>query len=271
MYEYLAVAFLATCAAAIAWYCMLHEPFNLSLDEGELYFSDLPQELDGLRILFIGDLHIRQWDYRILWVNEQIKNAKADIVLLSGDIVEPSGLDVLPDFLSLLNAPLGTFMVPGNNENLEFDKEELFGIFRAKGVKLLLNESAKANDALDIVGVDDPSREREDLDKALSQSRCDVFKILLAHTPEIFPQAREKAIPLTLSGHTHGGQVRFPIIGAVWTDTPRTGLKYGSGYFNEDDCQMVVTRGVGMSKLPIRCLCAPQIHILTLRKNQSPA
>jgi predicted MPP superfamily phosphohydrolase len=267
MFEYILGATALCASTALGWYMTIHEPFNLSLDERELTFDGLPSSLDGLRILFIGDLHIRQWDYRTLWVNDQIKNLKTDIVLFSGDIVEPSGIDILPEFLALLQSPMGTYMVPGNNENLEFNRDELFVLFRQNGVKILLNEAAAVNECLDIVGVDDPSRENEDLEKALSQSRDDSFRILLAHTPEIFPQACKAQIPLTLSGHTHGGQVRLPLLGALWTDTPRTGLKFDCGHFEEADSQMVVTRGVGMSKLPIRCLCSPQIHVLTLRKN----
>ena len=267
MFEYILGATALCASTAIGWYMTIHEPFNMSLDERELSFAELPSSLDGLRILFIGDLHIRQWDYRLLWVNDQIKNLKSDIVLFSGDIVEPSGMDILPDFLALLQSPMGTYMVPGNNENLEFNRDELFDVFRQNGVKILLNEATKVNEHLDIVGVDDPSRENDYLEKALTQSRKDAFRILLAHTPEIFPQACKEQIPLTLAGHTHGGQVRLPMIGAVWTDTPRTGLKYDCGYFQEEGCHMVVTRGVGMSKLPIRCLCRPQIHVLTLRKN----
>ena len=266
MYEYLVGATALCASTALGCYMMVYEPYNLSLDERELTFPQLPPSLNGLRILFIGDLHIRQWDYRILWVNEQVKNLQADIVLFSGDIVEPSGMKVLPDFLSLLQSPMGTYMVPGNNENLEFEGNELFDVFRQNGVKILLNESIRVHEDLDILGVDDPSRENDDLDRAVLHSRANVFRILLAHTPEIFPDACNAAIPLTLSGHTHGGQVRLPLVGAVWTDTPRTGLKYDCGHFCEDGCQMVVTRGVGMSKLPIRCLCGPQIHLLTLCK-----
>jgi len=87
--------------------------------------------------------------------------------------------------------------------------------------------------------------------------------ILLTHTPDIFPDARELEFPLVLAGHTQGGQVRLPLVGALTTDT-RLGRKYASGLFLEGRSALFVTRGVGTSRLPVRFLCPPEAAVITL-------
>ena len=123
----------------------------MEFDERELFFDNLPLELEGKTIFFCGDLHLRQWDYRILWVQHKIIESKADLILFSGDMVEESGIHLLEDFLSpfshcsesstldKLFAPLGMFFVPGNNENGLIDKASVFRIFEEMNFVVLLN------------------------------------------------------------------------------------------------------------------------------------
>ena len=251
--------------SSLACYTCLHEPFNMKVDERELFFEGLAAELDGLEILFISDLHIRRWDYRVLWVHDQLCKREAPLILLGGDMVEESGREVLREFLPVLKAPMGVYMVAGNNENEQEDREKLFEEFEDHGVVVLRNQALRVKDSLTILGVDDPSEEQDDLFAACEDWDRESFAILLSHTPEVFPEAGRYAIPLTLAGHTHGGQVRLPLLGALYTDTPRTGLRYVSGHYRQGSSQMLLSRGIGMSKLPLRCLCSPQIHCLTLR------
>jgi hypothetical protein len=316
------VAIVIIPAFVLLLYATLYCPFQMELDKRELFFDNLPDELDGKTIFFCGDLHLRQWDYRIIWVQHQMKKAAADLILFSGDIVEESGVPFLEEFLSPLSmgevavedsvagdstvaatvaddstvprtfAPLGMCFVPGNNENHLKDKEAVFSVFEKIGFKVLLNSSFRAGPRLVIAGTDDPSRNHDDLELTMTRSLTNAggmtehrfseikeygeieisdrdFIIALTHSPELFPLCVDKKIPLTLAGHTHGGQVRAPWIGALWVDTPRTGGKYDAGIFEEKGCQLLVTRGVGMSKLPLRCLCNPEVHLLTLRKGCS--
>jgi len=286
----------------LLFYVSIHSPFAMELDKRELYFDNLPEKFDGLTIFFCGDLHLRRWDYRIVWVQHQLIQAKADMILFSGDMVEESGMSKLEEFLEPLEAPVGLCFVPGNNENGLDDKERAFEMFKEAGFDVLINSSVRLADNLVVAGTDDPSRHHDDLDEALATctngrsadcyNRDDGdeahgdgddegskfttgcyeidgasdFIIGLTHTPELFPHCLENNIPLTLCGHTHGGQVRVPYFGALWVDTPRVKGRYDAGLFEEDGCQLLVTRGVGMSKLPMRCMCNPQVHLLTLRK-----
>ena len=277
MFLYLTFFVLSILALILLFYGTITCPFLMELDERELFFENLPLELDGKTIFFCGDLHLRQWDYRILWVQHKILETKADLILFSGDIVEESGISLLQDFLTPLSAPLGMCFVPGNNENGLKEKSEVFSMFENVGFEVLLNSSFRICPGAVVAGTDDPSRNHDDLagaleniqesDGTLSGNVLDEdFVIALTHSPELFPHCIEKKIPLTLCGHTHGGQVRLPYIGAVWIDTPRTKGKYDAGIFDEEGCKLIVTRGVGMSKLPVRCLCNPEVHLFTLRK-----
>lgn len=92
--------------------------------------------------------------------------------------------------------------------------------------------------------------------------------ILLSHTPDIFPDAAELGIPLTLAGHTQGGQVRLPWIGALVTDT-RLGRDYAAGLFTRGPSRLYVNRGIGTTRIPIRFLCPPEAAVLTLRASPS--
>jgi hypothetical protein len=87
--------------------------------------------------------------------------------------------------------------------------------------------------------------------------------VLLSHTPDIFPDARDLGIPLVLAGHTQGGQVRIPFYGAVITDT-RLGREYASGLFVEEGITLFVTRGIGTTRVPVRFLCPPEAALITL-------
>jgi len=248
-----------------AWGLVVTAPYRLQMDEREFSIEGLASEWDGLRIFFLGDLHMRRWGYRETWVLDRIRRCRPDLIVSTGDLVESDGVEAFCEWLSFVNAPLGFYMVPGNNENLEHDTSELFPRLQLAGVTVLVNEWKDLGHGFRLVGVDDPSRGRDDIEKACQGLPEDGVALLLAHTPELFLEAAERDMALVVAGHTHGGQIRFPGIGALWTDTPRTGRAYDCGLFESAGTKMLLTRGIGVSKLPIRLLCSPEVHLLTLR------
>jgi predicted MPP superfamily phosphohydrolase len=99
------------------------------------------------------------------------------------------------------------------------------------------------------------------LDEALHEVPQDVYTILAFHAPGFFDQVAGR-VPLTLAGHTHGGQVRFPLVPVFWL--PRGSGRYLEGWYGADDSRMYVSRGIGTSTLPIRFLCRPELAIITV-------
>jgi hypothetical protein len=102
------------------------------------------------------------------------------------------------------------------------------------------------------------------LDQALTGVDPDAFRLMLAHSPDIMPDAVEEKIDLVLAGHTHGGQVRFPFVGATVCPS-RYGTRYAAGLYREGRTTLYVNRGLGTVRFPVRFLCRPELALLTLR------
>jgi predicted MPP superfamily phosphohydrolase len=134
------------------------------------------------------------------------------------------------------------------------------------GVRMLINEAIEITGRdgnLWIVGVDDTHLGCDDLDAALRSVPKDGFKILLAHSPEIFDEAAAAEIRLYLCGHTHSGQIRLPKVGGLLTnaDCPRS---YTHGEWHHSDMRGYTSSGVGCSFLPVRYNCPPEITVIEL-------
>lgn len=253
----------------LSWEMLVRCPSNVEVVHHRLALPGLPGELKGRRLVFVSDVHYRSRPgFRELWLAGIVPRLAPDILCLGGDLVECSrGAHHFLEMLEGWSAPLGMYFVYGNNE-LRHQEIRGFGSqLEARGVRVLRNSHLLSGDAGSrwaMVGVDDPAYGEPDLERSLRGIPPGTFTILLAHSPILFPEARERGIPLTLSGHTHGGQVRLPWIGALWTDTPETGLRYQHGIYQEEGAHLVLSKGIGCSKLPIRLLARPEVVCLDL-------
>jgi len=136
------------------------------------------------------------------------------------------------------------------------------------GVALLVNEGGRIGrglDTLSLIGVDDPFSGYANLGVSLRGMQRTPFAILLTHSPEIFMKADLIKFDLVLAGHTHGGQVRLPGIGALWL--PAGSEPFESGWFDGQYARMYVTRGIGTSTLPVRLFCRPELALITLKRS----
>ncbi|UCH35488.1 MAG: metallophosphoesterase family protein [Armatimonadota bacterium] len=115
-----------------------------------------------------------------------------------------------------------------------------------------------------VVGVDDPYRFRDDPGRALAQVPAGAFKLLLAHSPEVIRRREALSADLILAGHTHGGQVRLPVIGALLTRS-RLGRKWSRGTFRLGGTVLILTTGVGTTRLGVRFCCPPEMTLWVLR------
>lgn len=228
--------------------------------------SGLPREFEGFTILHLSDLHSKWFGNNQKRLLAAINREHFDIVALTGDLVNkrnPRLEPALELIKGLKDKPV--FFVPGNHEwwSGYTLREPLISL----GVNILENKSVKISKGeshLWLAGVDDPYSGRDDLEKALEKVNDGGPVILLAHAPEIFQKGVNSEVDLILVGHTHGGQIRLPFIGAVIVPGQKLFPQYDYGHYSQGRCKMIINGGLGESGLPIRFNIRPEIVFVTL-------
>lgn len=232
-----------------------------------IQITNLPDEFNSFTILHLSDLHSKEYGSNQSSLLKLIRCEKFDMVALTGDFIDKRNPQVEPLnslITGLVDKPI--FFVPGNHEwsTQYYMRDNLV----SQGVKVLDNNAIKyekGKSHIWIVGVDDPYLGRDQLEKAMIDIADDCPKILLAHAPNIFNKAITSKIDLTLVGHTHGGQIRLPFIGAIVA--PGQGLfpEYDYGLFKSGTGSMIINGGLGESVLPIRFYNRPEIVFIKLK------
>lgn len=225
------------------------------------------ESLKGIKIVFIGDLHIQpDQSKRLNKVVNLVNEQNPDIVLSVGDFVngqtEKSTLPILDIVNQLKNikTKYGIYTVLGNHD-WWFDGKKVADTCISNGIKVLANSNTKINvngKDIYIAGVEDLETGTPDIDKALEGTKNPV--ILLTHSPDVFPNV-PKNVNLTLAGHLHGGQVRLPLWGSIIIPS-YYGDKYAYGLIEEKRKKMIVTMGIGTSTLNVRFNCVPEIVVI---------
>ncbi len=233
-----------------------------------LEFMELSPDLDGFRILHISDLHIDGMDGLAEVVAGQVTDLPVDLCVLTGDYrfrIYGRCDGVYPrmrHILGSIHARHGVVGILGNHDcadiALELEKD---------GVQMLINTAVRVgppDGRLWVIGVDDPHDYGcDDLEGALDGVPETAFKLLLAHTPEMFAEAAQAGIDLYLTGHTHAGQICLPSGGPVLVhaNCPRS---YTHGHWRHGQMQGYTTAGAGCSLLPVRFHCPPEITVIEL-------
>jgi predicted MPP superfamily phosphohydrolase len=232
----------------------------------------LPPALDGLTIAHLSDIHVGRFTSRRL-LNEVVERTNAlrpDLVLMTGDLIDFALADLAAglDVLKRVEPRVGLFVCEGNHDLFE-DREEFERRVRAAGLRLLLNESATLRvrgETVQILGLrwGQPGGGHgallaAQMEQLLLLRRPGAFTILLAHHPHAFDRAVEAGIPLTLSGHTHGGQL---MLSANLGAGPLL-FKYWSGLYRQGSSALVVSNGIG-NWFPLRINAPAEILHLTL-------
>jgi hypothetical protein len=246
----------------------LAEPYMLAVERQEIVLERLPEEMDGLRIVQLSDIHhspftgTKQIERAIETANE----LKPDIIALTGDYVSHEREFAAPvaELMGRLQARHGVYAILGNHDHW-VDADLITDLFRAEGITVLINQGMRFElngAAIWLAGVDDTMVGLEDLPLALAGSSEDEMKLLLAHNPVILRRAARAGVDLVLSGHTHGGQVTLRSERSA-SGLPRRRLLRGLG--RQGKTQIYVTRGLGTVVLPIRYGCPPELSLLELR------
>jgi uncharacterized protein len=264
-------------ASALAAYAFLIEPRWVEVTRTRIHLRDLPAPLEGLRIALLTDLHAGEGTplSLIRRASRLAMRERPDLIAITGDLAADDAPDFQPvlEALDCLAAPLGVYAVPGNHDHvigIEQWQREMGEHPRIQGLtnRSVVHEVGGAR--LCIAGVDDLSCGEPSLNSLPSPDRRDVT-ILLAHDPNQAERAKRAydSVDLVLSGHTHGGQVRLPLIGALLKPSA-SGKLYDEGLRRRPWTQVYVSRGIGTIHLPVRFLCRPEVAILELTAAPRP-
>lgn len=254
----------------------LLEAKELELSLGELHLAGWPAELVGLRLLHLSDLHFTagpDLTARILALTEQ---ARPDLVLISGDLLSPdeTGLLEAQTFLTEISRRVPVYFAPGNKDHLE-QHALPFSDWAATGATVLRNQAVPFDcqgPRLWIIGVDDPHSERDDLAAALQEVPPGEPALLIAHSPAIIKRPGIERVGAIFAGHTHGGQIRLPG-GHPLHIHSAVPLRYGSGthLVGNGHTILVVSRGAGSTRIPVRLWCPPEMTLWTIKSAAQPS
>lgn len=262
-----AAAALGGLGAASLAYMKRFEPASPTLERVTIELPALPAALDGLRIGQITDTHIGlpQTAENLTWAIAQMRREQPDLIALTGDLVGlKAGITELPRLLSPLSAPLGVYAVPGNHDYWE-GLADVSGALSLARIPLLMNQGVRLGwNGADfwLAGVDEIWDGRPNFAAARASIPDGAFAVLLAHSPDVADDAAEHGFALQLSGHTHGGHLRLPVLGPF--ARPRYGMRYVMGRYQVGQMALYVSRGLG--GMPLRLGCRPEATIFTLRR-----
>jgi hypothetical protein len=229
----------------------------------------IPSSFDGVRAALVSDLHFSTVGPQFQDLLDALKRETPDLLLISGDITHKparwrAATEFLGEMIDVAKWPMGAFAVLGNH-----DSWRLRSYWDDRRLRFLKNESClirRGAHAIRVLGVEQFTEFSGDLPTAVGPEDRSQFTILLAHYPSSVLWARYISVDLVLSGHTHGGQIRVPGIGAIHTSSA-TGRRFCSGIHRVDGSLLYVGRGIGFSGMfRTRIFCRPELPIITLRR-----
>ncbi|MFD1040383.1 metallophosphoesterase [Virgibacillus byunsanensis] len=258
------------------YYAREIEPSLLQISNETILNTKIPNEFNHFKIVQFSDTHIgfnytlEQLQTLVSKINEQ----NPDLIVFTGDLVdEPHTYnwnEKLVDILGGLDAPHGKYWIYGNHDHGGYGTDIVRNVMDKANFKLLKNEHATIsvnNAKITLAGVDDLMLGRPNLDTALNNADSNLFTLLLAHEPDFADTTKHFPIDVQLSGHSHGGQVRFPFIGHLYTPAYAEKYVQGKHILHNEKLHLYVNRGIGTTRLPYRFLCKPELHVFTLTNN----
>jgi uncharacterized protein len=265
-----ALVTVALLLACVPFWAFLVEPNRLVVHQEAIAIDKWPKELDGLKIAVLSDIHVGARfidDKKLRLIVERTNQLQPEMIVILGDYM--SGERVEPEVFAAalkdLRAPLGVYSVLGNHD-WWWDGYRVRRGLEANGIKVLENEAVEVKgrgSSVWLAGLADLWTRPQHIEQTIAKVPSGQPLIALTHNPDIFPRLPQR-VPLLLAGHTHGGQVRFPIIGTV-VETSRLGERFVRGHLFENNHHLFVTTGIGTSIIPVRFGVPPEIVLLTLR------
>lgn len=247
--------------------------------EYAIYNNDLPSGFDGMKIIHFSDIHYNRAITleKIDKIVEEINLIKPDIVVFTGDLIDKdmilkdSDYEYLTKSFSNIYAKYGKYAVLGNHDYK--DKDKVVKIFNDSGFKYLENSYDiiynDKNEKIFVGGIGNVSYKLDDIDKTMEYFNSDNdlnYRIILVHEPDISDNIIDNYnVSLILAGHSHNGQVRLPIIGAVYT--PPYAKNYYDEYYKVDGTDIYISSGIGVSTVNYRFWNRPSINFYRINKD----
>jgi uncharacterized protein len=242
-----------------------YERHRIGVTEATLPVSGLPAAFDGIRIGFLTDVHhsmlVPADD--VVRAVRLVNEASPDFIVLGGDYVtfgDRAFVGPVAELLAPLHAPNGVFAILGNHD----DDRDMPAALMRQHIQVLRDARTRLEirgDQIELAGVRFWTRRPTDIARVLRRAEHPV--LLLAHDPRRLDEAAALNVPAVLSGHTHGGQVVIPGVGAL----ARRRFPVLAGLARKERCSIFVSRGVGTVYVPVRINCPPEIAIVTLKQD----
>lgn len=263
--------------------------FKIDVSKYEVASVKVPKAFDGFRILQLSDLHNRRFNKNNKKIVKIIEKQKPDIIVMTGDMVSSNSVG-FSNFFSLveeLDGKYPIYYIFGNHEQrLSVEKQAIIiGKLREYGVKVLNNQHefiTKDDESIEIFGLKQEliyytnylkskktySYEQKDMENAIRKSDSKKFNILLAHNPLYFETYEKWGADLVFSGHVHGGIIQIPFIGGFLSPERKLFPKYSGGEYEINDSKMIVSRGLGYTKINLRFFNNPEICVVELKNKK---
>jgi predicted MPP superfamily phosphohydrolase len=263
---------------AIAADSVLLEPNRPRIVRKDFFLPRWPERLNGFTIALLSDFHYDPWFsvHPLRAAIGMVNRLRPDLIALAGDFVSvpligsrrKAALASEPcaRLLHQMTAPLGLWAIMGNHD-VDTDRKHITRALQAENIRVLVNQSqAIERDGARfwLAGVNDALAKTADLSKTLHGIPADEAVILLAHEPDFADEASQFPVDLQLSGHSHGGQIRFPLLPPLYL--PQLAKKYILGSYRVGPMPLYTTAGLGTIGIPARLNCPPEVTLLTLRR-----
>ena len=243
--------------------------------EYTLYNENLPLSFDGLKIVHFSDVHYNRaiTKKKIMDIVNEINLINPDIVVFTGDLVDKdmnlnkSDYEFLTESLSNMQAKYGKYAVLGNHDYLV--KDEVLKIFNDSEFEYLENAyeiiTSSGGDEILVSGIGNATYNLDDVDKTFDEVKDAGYKLVLMHEPDVSDDIiNSYDVDLILGGHSHNGQIRLPLIGALYT--PEGAKKYYDEYYRVNGIDIFVSSGIGVSNIDMRLFNKPSIHFYRINK-----
>lgn len=238
----------------------------------------ISKDFYGYKIAVVSDLHNHDWNGKLI---KRIRQERPDMIAITGDFVDSShtDFDVAKKFIYNIIDIAPIYYITGNHEAWMDNYDDLHDLLLKAGVHVMDDKSEliqKGNSGINIIGVNDPDFVEHDtidgIQGAIVEKKLEsllnnkLYNIVLSHRPELFDNYVSLGADLVLAGHAHGGQIRIPFIGGIVAPNQGFFPKYTEGIYHKLETDMVVSRGLGNSIIPIRINNTPELLIITLGK-----
>lgn len=248
-----------------------HIIMKMITTEYKIYSPRLPIAFDGFVIAHVSDLHNREFGHELI---ERVDKVKPDAIAITGDMIHRENESAAAEKFALGAVQIApVYYVPGNHEKVLKCYPEFADKLKDMGVNVLNNEYAaieKDGEKIAMLGMNDPTffeNGKAEFIERLNALQSEIkeneieYTVLLSHRPEMFARYVDAGVDLSLTGHAHGGHVRFPLIGAVYA--PNQGLfpKYSEGRHSKDGKTMIISKGLGKSSWIPRIFNPPELAV----------